>query len=153
MLTVVLVTQLAFNVLLLYSLWRLVEERRVVARTAEDRADRLEALAKEFCSLGSALTRAAATSPAVEAPTSVQEKEQPTTRVEGAVALLERGVSVEGVAEATTMPTGEVEVLNNLRRTGAVGTRRRTPAAAASTPVKTAKNATGRRGGTRATAR
>ena len=117
MLTAVLLTQLILNALLLLGLWWMLREREATVRAAEQREDRLEALAKEFCAVGNELTREAQSATAREpvAP-AVSSAGGSIDRIEGATALLAQGVPVAQVAEATALPDGEVEVLKNLRR-------------------------------------
>jgi hypothetical protein len=148
MLTAVLVSQVAFNLLLLFGLWRLLQERTAAVRVAAAREDRLEALAKEFCTLGGELVRETQGVPAVpapEPPVAAPAPDLPAGRVEGAAALLEQGLPVEHVAEATTMPAGEVEVLNNLRRARQAAKSPRARAAAEPGSVKPRKAAPARR--------
>jgi hypothetical protein len=142
MLTAVLLTQLTLNVLFLLGLWWMLREREAAVRSAEQREDRLEALAKEFCALGSELSREARPAPAQEPATPAEpDAHGSIDRIEGATALLMQGVPVARVAEATALPDGEVEVLKNLRRPahrspGAARARQAQPSAEETTPSK-----------------
>ncbi len=119
MLTAVLVTQMVFNLLVLYGMWRLVQQRALACHAAEQREARLEALAKEFCAVGAELSRDAHHLPAPcqpMPPVAPCPPDRPAGSL-GAATLVPHGLSGERVADVAALPDGEAEVLANLRRT------------------------------------
>jgi hypothetical protein len=152
MLTTFILTQVAINLVLIVCLAGLLRQRQASLRLAQEREDRLEALAAEICDVGSQIARQAPADAAPASPLPESATSEPagariaetsaenrgdvgvTERIRGATALLEQGGSLDEVAAETALFPGELQVLRNLRR--AAKPRDQRPRAAATRAVK-----------------
>ena len=153
MLTVFALIQSGVNLVLVAILFLLMRERALAARRATTREDRLEALAAEFCALGRAVAgeegRPAVqeapvsapvvpsavpevvAAPAVEKASADTARADATDRFKEAATFLDQGLPPATVVANTAILDGEVQVLNNLRRSQKpAGVRPRRPPAA-----------------------
>ncbi len=139
MLTALLLIQCAINAALVGALFLLLRERSTTARAMRVREERLASLAAEFCALGRAVAegpepmgghsecseepQAASTrqeqrpGPAGESGATEAAQAETPERLHAVAAFLDQGLSVEAVVGRTAVPQGEVQVLQNLRRT------------------------------------